>query len=61
MTSVEHYTQLAEHYREAKLKAEDAFTRYHLETLERSYCILAESEALLIKSVKLGHKLGKPG
>ncbi|MGY3478389.1 hypothetical protein [Bradyrhizobium ottawaense] len=58
MTSVEHYTQLAEHYREAKLKAEDAFTRYHLEKLER---ILAESEALLIKWVKLGHKLGKPG
>ncbi|MHC2435321.1 hypothetical protein [Bradyrhizobium sp. USDA 4451] len=61
MTSVEHFIQLARHYSEAKLKAEDAFTRYHLETLEKSYRTLAESEAVLKKSTKLSQKLGEPG
>ena len=46
---------------EARLKALDSFSHHHLEMLERSYRMLAESEAVLEHSLKLERKLGKPG
>jgi len=61
MTNAERYAQLAKQYADARVKADDHFSRERLETLERSYRILAASEAALERSLKLAQRLGKPG
>ena len=61
VTNAERYAQLAKQYGDARVKALDHFSRDQLETLERSYRILAESEAALQRSLKLAQRLGKPG
>jgi len=61
VTNADHYAQLAKQYGEARVKADDHFSREQLETLERSYRILAASEAALERSLTLAQRLGKPG
>lgn len=46
----EEYLERAERYRKALPTAKDAFTRHHLEMMERSYRTLADSERQLRKS-----------
>jgi hypothetical protein len=48
--TADEYLKRAERYRVALATATDALTRHHLETMERSYRTLAESERALRKS-----------
>jgi hypothetical protein len=50
MMNPDEYLRLAERYTKALEAANDAFTRHHLEAMERSYRTLAESELALRKS-----------
>jgi hypothetical protein len=43
----EEYLQVAEQYREALRRAENASTRYRLEAMERTYRTMADSERAL--------------
>jgi hypothetical protein len=52
------YLELAERYRSAKLDT-DQTSRYLLETLERSYRLLAQSTRLLSRSKKVHKALAK--
>ncbi|MET4273315.1 hypothetical protein ABIB68_001620 [Bradyrhizobium sp. F1.2.2] len=47
--TADEYLKLAERYRVALETVTDALTRHHLETMERSYRTLAESERALRK------------
>ncbi|WP_456784854.1 hypothetical protein [Bradyrhizobium sp. USDA 4516] len=58
--SAEDYLEMAEHYRRAKDAAEDDFTRYYLEQMEKSYRVLAASEAVLVTSEKTLGSLKSP-
>ena len=61
MTDAKMLLKLAEHYRQAK-EGESSRSRYdQLETLERTYRVLAESAEVLGRSSWLEMKLGKPG
>ncbi|MCA1470031.1 hypothetical protein I6F09_19230 [Bradyrhizobium sp. IC3195] len=51
--SPEEYLAEAERYRQAKEQAIDPLRRTHLEDMERSFRILAESEAALRRSGKI--------
>jgi hypothetical protein len=42
------YLERAKHFRRAKEAAQDDFTRHYLEQMERSYRVLASSEAALV-------------
>lgn len=55
------YLKLAERNRKVLETAKDAFTRHHLETMERSYRTLADSERALRKSGNMVDALGKLG
>ncbi|MDH2341552.1 hypothetical protein [Bradyrhizobium sp. SSUT77] len=55
------YLELAERYRKALETATDAFTRHHLEAVERSYRTLADSERALLQSGRLSDALAKLG
>ncbi|MCS3448519.1 hypothetical protein AB7M49_007830 [Bradyrhizobium elkanii] len=45
--SADDYAEMAEHYRRAKEATKDDFTRRFLEQMERSFRVLAASEAVL--------------
>jgi hypothetical protein len=51
--SPEQYLELAEQYRRVLETATDPFTRYHLEAMERSYRVLAESERAVERSRRI--------
>lgn len=51
--SLKEYLAEAERCRQAKVTATDPFTRNHLEAIERSFRILAESETALRRVGKL--------
>jgi hypothetical protein len=56
--SPEEYLERAEHFRKAAEGTNvGSFARIHLETMERSYRTLAESEAALRSSVKRAEAL----
>jgi hypothetical protein len=58
--SPEEYLERAEHFRKAAAEASaSSFTRWHLETMERSYRTLAESEAALRRSAQEAEGLAK--
>jgi hypothetical protein len=58
--SPEEYLERAEHYRKAAEETHvGSFARFHLETMERSYRTLAQSEAALLSSVKRAEALAK--
>jgi predicted nucleic acid binding AN1-type Zn finger protein len=59
MQTAKEYLALAERCRSAKLDTRDRTARYHLETLERSYRMLAESTAVLNRSRKVQKSAGK--
>jgi len=48
--TADEYLKLAQRYRVALETVTDALTRHHLETMERSYRTLAESERALRQS-----------
>ena len=53
MKTAKKYLELAERYRSAKLDTKDQTARYLLETLERSYTVLAQSTVVLSRSRKV--------
>jgi hypothetical protein len=57
--SPEEYLELAEQYRKVRETATDPFTRYHLEALERSYRVLADSERAVQRSRRIVDALDK--
>lgn len=57
--SAEDYLEMAKHYRLAKEATRDEFTRRFLEQMERSYGILAASEAVLEGSRKTQEALDR--
>ncbi|MGY4513363.1 hypothetical protein [Bradyrhizobium sp. USDA 3650] len=59
MMSPDEYLKLAEHYRKALETVKDAFARQHLESMERSYRTLAESELALRKPGHVTEALDK--
>jgi hypothetical protein len=59
MQTAKQYLALAEGYRSAKLDTKSPTARYHLETLEQSYRVLAESTAVLNRSRKVQKALAK--
>jgi len=57
--SPEEYLERAEHFRKAAEGMNvGSFARFHLETMERSYRTLAESEAALRSSAKGQRRFG---
>jgi hypothetical protein len=58
--SPEQYLELAEQYRRVLETATDPFTRYHLEAMERSYRVLADSERAIQRSRRIVDALGEP-
>jgi hypothetical protein len=59
MQTAKEYLALAERCRSAKLDTRERTARYYLETLERSYRVLAESTAVLNRSRKVQKALAK--
>ena len=59
MQTTKEYLALAEGCRSAKLDTKDRTARNHLETLEQSYRVLAESTAVLNRSRKVQKALAK--
>jgi hypothetical protein len=53
METAQRYRALAEHYRQAKRATKNKLARHQLETLERSYRVLAASAVVLERSVKV--------
>jgi hypothetical protein len=57
MKSARRYRALAEHYRLASRATKNKLARHQLEALEHSYRVLAQSAAVLERSVKVTKKL----
>ncbi|MGR4931887.1 hypothetical protein ACIPUD_34500 [Bradyrhizobium sp. CAR08] len=59
--SPEEYLELAEQYRKVLATSTDPFTRYHLEAMERSYRVLADSERAVQRSRRIVDALDEAG